>query len=163
MSWKSILIKTTINERKNYCNEMFPDNKAQIIRCSRPHVFCKFQCDTLINKIEKILNYSCYQDCVKETKVNEIVAVAVPKEKAEVNYLAWNPKLNDKCDYKPSGIDIFVNCLIKGITEIDNKKFANIEYLTATGDKRNAYSEVPSPNLLECGKGLTVRTDCKTP
>lgn len=108
--------------------------------------------------MEKILNYACYQDCVKGSKVNKIVEL--PKEVPKVNYLEWDPVLSAKCDYRPSGEKAFVPCTVKKLQKIGTLNFASLEYQTTAGGVREVNIQYPSKDLLECGKGLKIRTDC---
>ena len=157
-SWNFLLKKVSERDRNSYCWDLFVDDEQELLRCKRPHIFCKFQCEEIVNPIENLLNYHCYQDCIRQTKIESKES---PKpESPQVNYLTWVPKSGAKCDYKPSGEEVFVNCHVKNITKIDNADFAEIDYLIIEGSYRNVVVRFPSPNLLKCGKGLTIRTDC---
>ena len=153
--------------RLDYCKEIFVNDQVQIERCQRPHIYCKYKCDSIMSKLQNIINYSCYIDCVRQTKV-EIINSNITKteenkkEDEPINFLNWVPTLNAKCDYKPDGMDSFVNAIVKKLTEVDGKKFASLEYQNSDGTLRNVNVEYPSVNLLECGKGIVVRTDCKS-
>ncbi len=145
-------------ERLDYCKGLFVDDIIQIKRCEQPHLYCTYQCQGVIPKKLNILNYACYQDCVRESQVEKTVA---PKAKSPpVNFISWQPKLQAKCDYKPEGEKVFVNCVVKQLTQIQKKNFAMIEYKVQDGSIRQVYVEYPNMNLLECGKGLKIRKDC---
>lgn len=162
ITWKSAFNKMGAKDRIDYCTDLFVDDKIQINRCARPHIFCHYKCDSLISPIMGIVNYSCFQDCVRETKVEGVIDPnkVEKKEAPPVNFMTWVPTLNAKCDYKPDGLKTFVNCVVKGLTEDGTKKFAKVEYKTTDGTARTVNVEYPNVNLLECGKGLTVRKDC---
>ncbi len=158
MTWKSVLKQVGGKSIRDYCSELFLDDPIQVQRCSLPHIYCRYQCDKFISKIQAIINYACYQDCVREGKVEK--TIATKKKDPPVNFLTWVPKLNDKCDYKPSGEKVFVNCVVKGLSTLGKKKFAQIEYKVRDGTTRAVHVEYPNINLLECGKGLKTRKDC---
>lgn len=165
ITFKSAFPNVNKSGRLEYCKEIFVDDKIQIERCVRPHIFCKYKCDSVISKIQNLINYSCYVDCVRQTKVELIATAAVTKtdeakKDPPVNFMTWVPTLNAKCDYKPEGLNTFVNCVVKGLTESEKKKFATIEYQNIDGTQRKVNVEYPNVNLLQCGKGLKVRTDC---
>jgi len=130
-------------------------------RCMRPHIYCRYRCDGLIPKMENILNYNCFSDCINQTKLELIGPVnkkpAVPEK---VNFMVWKPTLEEKCDYKPSGEATFVPATVKELATIDKRQFAKIEYAVTSGEKRLVNVEYPNVNLLKCGQGLTIRTDC---
>ncbi len=147
------------NEVKNYCKDLFLNDNLEIDRCTRPHIYCKFRCSGLVSTLENIRNHQCYATCVRHVQNEDI---AKKKKKHPLPSFNWNPTVGAKCDYKPSGTDLFVACIVRGLSELPNKKFAQIQYLTKDREKRNVHVNYPNSSFLQCGKGITVRNDCDT-
>jgi len=145
----------------SYCQDLFGDDKNQNNRCMRPHIYCRYQCDSVISPIEKLINYKCYADCIRQIKIQS--STALPKPAPQENFITWQPKLGAKCDYKPSGHNTFVPCVVKQIKDIGTSHFTYLTYQVLDGSQRLVWVATPSPNLLECGKGLKIRTDCQKP
>ena len=157
-TWKSILNQASLPARRIYCTEMFIGLEMQINRCIRPHIYCKYKCDSLINRIENILNYACFVGCIRQTKIEK--AIEAPAEKVQNNFLTWVPKRGEKCDYQPSGSQEFVPCEVKEVKKIKKQRFARISYKTSNGE-REVWIKYPSPDFLKCGVGIKIRNDCK--
>ncbi len=158
-SWKVILGETDISHRRNYCDDLFSEDKMNFHRCLDPHMYCMFKCNGHINEIENILNFNCYSDCVKSA-LNEPVKGLNSKNKEAVNYLKFIPKVKDKCDFKPSGEKTFFSCVVMALSQIKKEKFVKIVYTTPNQKKREVFVQYPNSSLLACGKGLKIRTDC---
>lgn len=158
-TWKSILKETDHGHRKLYCSDLFSEDRLNMNRCMEPHIYCKYRCNGEISNIENVLNFNCWFDCVKGAAAEPVKS---PIQKAiPVNYLQYFPKVNDKCDYKPSGKSTYYSATVKELTKKGNAQFAQIDYVVENGEKRSIFVQYPTSSLLECGKGLTVRTDCK--
>jgi len=157
-TWNSITTQVSLPARRIYCTEMFIGLEVEIIRCIRPHMFCKYKCDSLIKRIENIRNYACFVDCIRQTKIEN--AIEAPAEKEQHNFLTWNPKRGDKCDYQPSGRQEFVPCEVKELKQTMKEKFARLSYKTSNGE-REVWIKYPSPDFLKCGVGIKIRNDCK--
>lgn len=158
-SWQNILNETDRSHRSNYCSELFGGDKFNNERCRHPHIYCKYRCNGQISNLESIINYNCYTDCVKLTQ-GEVIKISPVKKKELVNYLAFNPTVGAKCDYKPLGEDTYFAGTVKEIKKLGENKFAQIDYTLSDGGQRSVYVQYPNANLLACGKGLTIRTDC---
>jgi len=117
-----------------------------------------YRCNGAVSAIENILFYNCYTDCTKASKAEHIVPFL--KQKILVNYLAYQPKMGDKCDYKPSGLSTFFSAVIKKLEKHGKEQYAEVEYVVTTGDNRVVFVKYPNSSLLACGKGLNTRTDC---
>ena len=157
-TWQSITAHSSPGEIAAFCQDIFLDDKLEVTRCKRPHLYCKFRCDALISHIENVRNFGCYRDCLKT-----IQSVPVKKPAPEAFNWSWSPKIGDKCDYKPEGSQVYYACQVKGLMneESEKKKFANIDYITSDGDKRSLHVNYPNSNFVPCGKGIPIRKDCK--
>lgn len=160
ITWKSLLKNVSLSSRKYYCSELFPGDEEEILRCIRPHVYCKYQCLKRISRIENIINYHCFVDCIRESKIEKQIVAVQPLQQPAGNFLKFFPKSGKKCDYKPSGELIFVPAKIIKIKSINKLKFAELEYLLPDSSKRHVFVRFPNPNLLRCGKALKGRLDC---
>ncbi len=154
-TWHMILDHSSKSEVRNYCKELFLDDKVENLRCSRPHIYCRYRCDQLIDPIENVRNYHCYTDCVRALQTEKVTK----KEPPKLNFM-WNPESGNKCDYKPSGGDIFYPCNVLQISVHNKKKFAKVKYLTKDLKPRYVYVNYPNSNFLPCGKGIHIRKDC---
>jgi len=68
--------------------------------------YCEKCCDTIIPKIENVLNYACWRSCAKEAKSQE----KRKNEEKEENQAEpenpdeYKPAENDKVDFKPTSL-----------------------------------------------------------
>lgn len=158
-SWLQVKNEASRVHRSSFCRDLFGDDKQMVLRCTDPHIYCKYRCNGVVPSLEAILNFHCYLDCNRAAKTESPVPFL--KDRPPVNFLDFAPKVGDKCDYRPSGVSTYFSCTVKGTNKIDKTQFAHIEYAVESGEQREVYIQYPNLNFLPCGKGLIVRTDCK--
>jgi len=64
-SWYKILREGSIKDRKIYCRDTFDNDRSEVDRCLEPHFYCQIRCDDKIPIYENVLNFSCFNDCVR--------------------------------------------------------------------------------------------------
>ncbi len=158
-SWNVIMKETNLAHRRNYCQDLFPDDKINYHRCLDSHVYCKFRCNEDINEMENLLNFHCYSLCTKQALSEPVKGLNSKHE--PVNFLAFIPKVGNKCDYKPLGEKTFFSCVVRSLSQIEKGKFAKIDYTTPNAAKREVWVRYPNSSFLACGKGLKIRSDCE--
>lgn len=155
-TWKSVLANTSVKDRDLFCRSVFLDDKEQVSRCKNPHAYCDYKCSDDIPDIQNIWKYHCFTDCTKKIK-NENKPKKIYPQKSFI----WQPVVKDKCDYKPSGENLYVPCSVDSLSKIDKTKFATISYKTQSGEERKVHIQYPDISFMKCGDGIPVRKDCK--
>lgn len=151
---------------QKYCHDNFRDESEQaVLSCSEPHQYCSFKCDQLVNqKIEGILNYKCYKECL--VKVKEANSKLLG-ESGSVPLTKWMPKKGLKVDYMyesghyTSATVIDVGNDSSASSELGSPNLiVTLEYRDISGTTTTAEVYFPDDSILQCGSKLSQRIDC---
>ena len=160
-SWQRLLKLLSLRERKIYCRELFDNQLDEIHRCMELRFYCQIKCDNIIPREENILNFACFNDCVRSSnQVKNYALLPIVKSVSKTN--VWIPKPHDKCDFKPYGNNFFRMCVIKKVTVTASPDKYIVEVLYRDYDRNILMAQVkfPGPELFQCGTVLSKRNDC---
>jgi len=159
-SWNNLLKHLGIKDRKIYCRDVFDNEKVEVERCMDPHFYCQIRCDEIVPTNENILNFACFNDCVRTSNL-ELANKMKNSLKNIVGSHVWTPKKGDKCDYKPKGEEVFRMCTIKSVKKRGEDLYVKLSFEgDEVGDGVNDL-KFPDSSLKKCGEALSKRNDCQ--
>lgn len=159
-SWQGLLKQLSPKERKIFCRELFDNSSDEVQRCMEIRFYCQIKCDNIIPREENILNFACFNDCIRTSQGN---IGFLSKNKKIFSNILWNPKSHDKCDFKPHGSNFFRMGVIKKATGEYPNIIVEVLYRDYDRNILSALVKFPNKDLLQCGSVLTRRNDCHLP
>lgn len=168
-NFNNIIKENTKLHRDKQCKHKYTEDLNKRTECREFHNYCKIQCNSIVFRRENILNFICYNKCIKDyylkLKINNMQDNAVF---AERDNSIWIPKEGEKCDFKPDdeGISYWIPCFIQQVKVNENdpeQKFVQLKYLSEKNSK-NQETIInllyPNQTLKRCGEILNIRKDC---
>lgn len=164
-TFEIILKENTKLHREKYCKSKFTDEYTKSLECREFHNYCKMVCDQEVHRREQVLNFMCYNKCVKDAilkyKLNNLQQDSLA---LGIDNGIWTPKEGEKCDFKPDdeGNTFWTPCFIKQVKNNaadPEQKFVQIKYMV-NGSERTGNILYPNITLKKCGQILNIRKDC---
>jgi len=104
MIWDQCLVDAPKPHREKFCRSVFGEYKPGVNKCIKLYNYCDTCCEQVIHKLEKILNFSCFRGCIRESKAvaKRIMEEKIAEKEAMDQLLGvWKPEVGEKVDYKP--------------------------------------------------------------
>ena len=161
-----ILRENTKLHREKFCKSKYKEyNKT--LECKEYHNYCRMVCDKEIDRKENIMNFICYNKCVKDAILKlKLTSIEQDTLGLGIESNIWSPKDGEKCDFKPDdeGHSFWTPCFIKQVKNNPSdpeQKFVQIKYMIG-GQERVGNILYPNITLKKCGEMLGIRKDCSS-
>lgn len=154
-TFENFLKKTSERDIKAFCKKIYDKMDPNYAICTEPHTFCQLGCDNIVPRVENIINFKCYSQCVKSISIRLSPPNAQEKKKA-----VFNPKEADLIDYLLPGNESYRPAKVLQVFQQNKKHVLKVEYTSDDGDVKTNEVVFPSDDVKRCGSKLPARRDC---